>query len=286
MIRIRLMQPADLPLGMRLKAQNNWNQTEADWRRLLALQPDGCFVAEWNGDPVATTVVIVFGDIAWVAMVLVDASLRGRGLGTALMEHALAFLEERGVQRARLDATPLGRPIYEKLGFVAEYELARHEGTLPIQVPAPQRDPAIIVRPLPTKGEIPPAVFELDRCVMGTDRSDFLRRFFQDNAAEVRIAEHNGQIVGYSAGRPGARAAMMGPCLANAEAGPLLVADAARRHANQPVFIDIPMANAAATALAKSWGLTVQRHLLRMGRGESVRERIDWLWASSGPEKG
>src|ERR1700687_3445839 len=117
-IRIRRMTPADVPLGMRLKQQAGWNQTEADWRRFLDLEPDGCFVAELDDDPVATTTTCVFGVIGWIAMVLVDVPVRGRGIGSALMRHALEYLDDRNVLTVRLDATPLGQPVYEKLGFV------------------------------------------------------------------------------------------------------------------------------------------------------------------------
>src|SRR5262249_31790482 len=96
-IQVRLMTIADLPLGMRLKTQANWNQVEAGWRRFLALEPDGCFVAELDGVPVGTTTTCIFGDVAWIAAVLVDESLRGKGIGRALMEHALAFLDARGI---------------------------------------------------------------------------------------------------------------------------------------------------------------------------------------------
>ena len=46
MIHIRTMTAEDVPLGMRLRGQARFNQTEADWRRFLDLEPDGCFVAE------------------------------------------------------------------------------------------------------------------------------------------------------------------------------------------------------------------------------------------------
>src|SRR5205823_2979194 len=88
-----------------------------------------CFVAELGGAAVGTTACFLFGRVAWVAMVLVDEAARGRGVGTALMRHALAFADDRGIRSVRLDATPLGRPIYEKLGFVAEYPLTRYAGT-------------------------------------------------------------------------------------------------------------------------------------------------------------
>src|SRR5262245_45326262 len=125
------MTAADVPLGMRLKQQAGWNQTEADWRRFLDLEPDGCFVAELDGAAVGTTTTCTFGPVAWVAMVLVDTAVRGRGVGTALMRHALAYLDGRGVRTVRLDATPLGQPIYEKLGFAPQFQLARYEGVLP-----------------------------------------------------------------------------------------------------------------------------------------------------------
>src|SRR5205807_2729579 len=110
-MRIRPMTSADIPLGMRLKQQNGWNQLEADWQRLLALEPGGCFVAEVDGVGVGTAGACVFGPVAWIAMVLVDAERRKQGVGTALMEHALAYLNGRGVRSVRLDATPLGQPL-------------------------------------------------------------------------------------------------------------------------------------------------------------------------------
>src|SRR6185295_19110476 len=89
MIRIRCMTTADLPLGRALSKQAGWNQTEADWRRLLDLQPDGAFVAEWHGQAVGTTLALIFGPVAWIAMVLVEKAMRGRGVGQALMMHDL-----------------------------------------------------------------------------------------------------------------------------------------------------------------------------------------------------
>src|SRR5258705_12655293 len=114
------MTVADIPVGMRLKDQAGWNQLEADWRRLLDLQPDGCFVAELGGSPVGTVTTCRFGPVAWIAMMLVDVRFRRCGIGRALMSHALEDLDAHGVCTVRLDATPLGRPLYETLGFVAE----------------------------------------------------------------------------------------------------------------------------------------------------------------------
>ena len=52
------------------------------------------------------------------------------------------------------------------------------------------------------------------------------------------------------------------------------------------VFIDVPEDNRPAVGLVAARGLTVQRPLLRMCRGEAVCEDVGRLWASSGPEMG
>jgi GNAT superfamily N-acetyltransferase len=279
MTRIRPMTEGDVPLGMRLKAQAGWNQTEADWRRFLWLQPDGCFVAELDGTAVGTSAAFVFGRVGWVAVVLVDEGLRGRGVGTALTRHALAFLDGKGIPSARLDATPLGRPIYEKLGFVAEYRLARYAGVL-----RPMRG-GLGVEAL-RRADLE-EISCLDETVTRADRRRLLERLFDEYADSFRMAKCDGTLIGFLASRPGAIAAQIGPCLAtNEDAGRLLLADAAGRLAGQRVLVDVPLSNIAAVRAVEAIGLTAQRELLRMGRGESAVERVEQLWASCGPEKG
>ena len=96
MIELRTMTCQDIPLGMRLKHQAGWNQTEDDWRRFLDLEPGGCFVALQAGRPLGTVATFVFGPVGWIAMVLVDEEARHGGIGTQLVEHALEYLDTRG----------------------------------------------------------------------------------------------------------------------------------------------------------------------------------------------
>jgi GNAT superfamily N-acetyltransferase len=278
MISIRLMTSQDVPLGMRLKEQAGWNQMETDWRRCLALQPDGCFVAEFDGTPVGTTTTCVFGTLAWVAMVLVDPAMRRRGIGQALLDHALAFLDDRGIRSVRLDATPLGRPLYEKRGFVEEYTLARYEGTAP-STPIEER----VIAAQPEHRE---AVLKLDREATGTDRKTLAEHLFAESPEEWRVVLDGREIAGFTAARRGSRAWHIGPCAATTEVGALLLADALGRHAGQRVFVDIPVDHTIAIRTAERAGLAVQRPLFRMCRGPRPRECRTLLWAAFGPEKG
>jgi GNAT superfamily N-acetyltransferase len=272
------MTDADIPFGMRLKSANGWNQTEADWRRYLALQPDGCFVATLDGQPVGTTTTCVFGPVAWIAMVLVDAGCRRQGVGTALMHHALEFLERRGVRSVRLQATPLGQPLYEKLGFARDYQLHRYEGVLPPAKAVPEV--------LPLGAEDAEKVFLLDRSVTCSDRRKLLLELISEFPQSARVVLQAGRIEGFLAARPGGRALQIGPCLATGTAGRLLLQHARHQYAGTRAFIDIPVANELAIAWAEESGLSLQRPLLRMYKGEAVDERVSDLWASAGPEMG
>lgn len=55
--------------------------------------------------------------------VRVDPGYRGRGIATRLTQLALAFLQERNPGAIRLHASPFGRPIYEKMGFIPTNEM-------------------------------------------------------------------------------------------------------------------------------------------------------------------
>jgi predicted GNAT family acetyltransferase len=245
---------------------------------LLKCQPDGCFVAEWHGTPAGTTLAIVFGPVAWIAMVLVEETLRGRGIARAMMNHALNFLDRRGVTSVRLDATPLGQPLYDRLGFVEQFRLNRYGGVLPAAAAV-----AAVGAVAPHQWE---GLAALDEGVTSTDRRPALLQLFAEHPENTRCVRRGERLAGFLTTRPGSKALYLGPCLADADAGPLLLTDVCHRFAGQRAFLDIPEPNVAATRLVDQWGLTVQRQLTRMVRGAAVRERLEWLWSSAGPEKG
>ncbi len=268
----------DLELGLRLSRQAGWNQTEADWLRLMYFEPEGCFVAELDGSAVGTTTTCVLDQVAWIAMVLVDQNYRRRGIGIHLLKHALNHLDSRQVSTIRLDATELGRPIYETLGFIPEYDLARYQGIAPS------------CRALPTAADVTSDAFsdiiEFDKMITGTNREKMLIRLFEEFPQGLRTFQRRGKIEGYVTIRPGENAVQIGPCIASNDAGPVLLYDALNRCAGRYVSIDIPRDNAGAVKIAESSGLEIQRCFTRMYRGELVDDKLEALWAGSGPEKG
>src|SRR6266508_2749194 len=78
------------------------------------------FVVEREGGLAGASGCAHFGATGWVGAVAVVPEARRAGLGRALTEAAVAWLRERGAGTIQLYATDMGRPIYERLGFVAE----------------------------------------------------------------------------------------------------------------------------------------------------------------------
>jgi ribosomal protein S18 acetylase RimI-like enzyme len=276
--QIRVMTPADLAAGMRLKDAAGWNQTEEDWRRFLRANPEGCFVADWKGQVTGTATTIIYEDrFAWIGMVLVDPEFRGRGIGSALLGHTLDYLHARKVPCTKLDATPQGKGLYQRLGFRSEYEIERHilkRGAGAARLPAREEDVRIVLG--------------MDRDVFGADRSAVLSSVASAAPEFVITARQGRTLSGYALGRRGSRADHLGPWVAcNRAAAREILERFLDRSGRNFVLVDVVKDNAWAPALLAEKGFKFSRNLTRMWRGKNAHPgRPDLLGAILGPEFG
>jgi GNAT superfamily N-acetyltransferase len=278
-MNLRTMTNADIPAGMRLKDLAGWNQTPADWLCFLDASPQGCFAAEVDGKVVGTAATIVYeGRFAWIGMVLVDPEYRGRGIGTRLLERTIEHLDGNGIGTMKLDATPAGRPIYQKLGFVDEYEIERW--LLKRAVPQGSGTPGL--------HSVSDAVLQLDHETFGADRGHLLRSLAAENPDFILAAERGGEIAGYAFGRRGTLADHLGPWMArDVENATKLVDEFLLRSRREKVFVDALKDRPFVSELLATRGFTVSRPLTRMVRGPNVYPgRPDLLCAILGPEFG
>lgn len=237
---------------MRLKDAAGWNQTEQDWRNVMAIEPEGCFGIDCGETLAATATAVRFGrELAWIGMVLTHPEYRRRGLARRLMEHAIEYLERTGVEWIKLDGTDMGRPLYEQLGFVTECAVERW-----------MRPPAPCAGADAGSGDLP---WDLDREAFGACRAELLRLLARSGPVAVKDE-------GYAMGRAGSKAAYFGPCVArSAETARDFVAWFVSRHATETIYWDLLPHNEAARRLAEAFGFTPVRRLARMAR-PGVRE--------------
>src|SRR3954451_7208287 len=110
--KMRKLRLEDIPAATQLSAQARWNQTEEDWRTLLELSPEGCWAIEVAGRLAATTTLLRYErSLAWIGMVLTEATYQRRGFAKKLLSHALLIAGNMGIGTIKLDATEQGRPI-------------------------------------------------------------------------------------------------------------------------------------------------------------------------------
>lgn len=250
--------------------------------------------------------------VAWIGMVLVHPDARRRGIGRALLEHCLKFLKPR-VACIKLDATPLGKTLYDTLGFKDEWTLQRWQ-TERVELPAnPMKYHVRQWREADVE-----AMQILDANAFGVMRWPMVKRITFQRARWHVHETVKKRIVSFGVMRKGARGHYLGPVVAEsiAAAGPLIkeflteltnqpvywdkpygakelaVSDLLCRSIlkdlpNQPIYWDIPDANTGAVELARRLGFTPQRLLIRMFLGEN-----NWpgdpqkIFALAGPEIG
>jgi GNAT superfamily N-acetyltransferase len=256
---LRRLCADDLAAADHLRADLGWNQTILDWQRLLALSPEGSFVAEQDARIVGTCTTVTYGNaLAWIGMMMVHPESRGQGIGKALLQRAVDQLRQRGVRCIKLDATPMGQPLYARIGFVPEWALTRweHRGSPVGGEPAQDS-----IHPPAEKHW--PAILALDTQVFGVHRGPLLRSLAADSR-QVLVYENNGSIPGFAMLRSGACADYFGPMVAHPGIGEQLARCLLSGHDDRPVFWDIPDLNEPASDLARRLGFTFLRSLTRM----------------------
>jgi hypothetical protein len=264
-----------------------WNQRIADWRMLLQLAPAGAFTAVAGDRIVGTAIGIDYGTFGWIAMMLVDPAWRGRGIGARLLEAAMGAVPP-GIP-IRLDATPLGRPLYQRYGFENESQLTRHvaEATRsPVERTLADNAPA--VRRL-TQADLPRVIAHDDQ-VFGASRR-ILLEWALGGAPQYAHAIDTSAGMHYCFGRPGRLFDQIGPVVADDESAPALVSAALAAAEGRAVVVDAFDRYPGFTGWLVSHGFTAQRPLFRMqragvslsgSRGDAPREGMER--AIFGPE--
>ena len=278
---IRNMISSDIAAGLRLCRASGWNQLEQDWRVFLEWEPAACLVEEREGKVAGTVAGLRYGHcFSWLSMLLVDPSERGAGIGTRLLQEGLNMLSDNCV---RLDATPLGRPIYARNGFVDEYSVTRVSARVAAGEFAEAQSCG---RPMREEDLEP--VGSYDRAVFGADRTRLLIALFQVAPAYAWIAGKPGDVKGYCFGRSGFLYEQLGPVVAqDQEIAANLVSVCLKSQAGKNFVLDVPRFHPAWLSWLEGHGFSPARSFVRMRRGENSCTGVpDRMFAIAGPEFG
>lgn len=227
----------DVPRCLDLSEAVGWPRETEKWRLLLSLG-QGFGALDATGALEAVVTMPEHDGATFVAMMLVHPSQQGRGLGRALLEHARALVPSP----LMLYATPAGRPLYEKLGFVAVDGVSKHIG-----VPERTQMPAGVTA---HGAEVLPALAALDAAAYGVPRPrlfsalvPLVRRVVRDGDGGFALRWFNGELE------------VVGPVVAATEAAAIALIDGVLVGAAGRVRIDVSERSRAVAAHIAGRGL-------------------------------
>lgn len=265
-VTLREMTAADVDPAVALVLAGGW----ADFRLELAFavaSPAGvALVAEEGGEPIGIGVGTRNGTVGWVGPIFTTPERRGRGVGRALTEAVARELEAASCDALLLAATELGRPLYERLGFVAD----GHYHVLSGPAAALPNDSGSVRVAGPADRA---AVRALDRWASGEDRTLLLDAF----GAPTWVASDGlgDPVRGYALATPWGS----GPVIATDPNDALaLLRRSATVGGDGRVRAILPEENAAGRATLAGLGFEEARSLPRMRRGRGIEWHPAAIW--------
>ena len=258
--RCRTMSRDELALAIDWAAQEGWNPGLHDAASFHAADPEGFFVGELAGEPVAAISVVKYGAaFAFLGLYIVLPPFRGRGFGWTLWQHGMA---SAGGRQVGLDGVVAQQDNYRKSGFTLAWRNVRYEGAGGRQAPRDARVVPLLTLPFET-------VLDYDRAFFPSERARFLRAWLQQSGAAAFGFVDGGRLQGYGLVRRCRSGWKIGPLFADSEAiaEALYAALAGHAAVGEPVFLDLPEPNAAANALARRHGMKMVFETARMYTG-------------------
>ncbi|MGH2417499.1 MAG: GNAT family N-acetyltransferase [Candidatus Limnocylindria bacterium] len=267
---LRTATGADLPVIGALREAVGW--TSHAWALRAVLEPAQarCVVVVDELDRiVGVGSGISYGVLGVVGNMVVAEDHRRRGIGTTILEAIIDFLSsQRDCVRLELNATPDGRPLYERHGFAtigasATARVGRGIGLEP--------DASVALRRA-SAGDLD-ALAAFDRPRFGGDRRVILELLLGDSHSTSLIAESDGEVVGYAHLR--LDAPRIGPLLADAPSVAATLVQGAFDLAPSvdELRVNLPPGNRAGADWLRALGVAIEPWEGRMARGPQVPRR-------------
>jgi len=258
---IRTMRRDEIAIAIEFAALEGWNPGLHDAACFHAADPGGFLVAECLGQAVGCIAAVSYaGRFGFIGLYIVAPAWRRQGVGRRLWAEGMARLAGHVVG---LDGVPAQQDNYRRSGFRLAWQNVRFAGVA--QRPA-RTEPAQIV-PLSEVDFV--SLCADDRRIFPAPREAFLRCWTAMPDATGLAWLEQGRVAGWGLVRRCREGHKIGPLVADHPpvASALYAALCERVPVGDTVYIDVPMPNADALALAQAQDLHSVFETARMYAG-------------------
>lgn len=270
------MRENDTAFAVFLTDLEQWGNLVTDFKRLITLDPLGCFIARMDGQPAGMVTTTTCDDYAFIGNLIVLPEFRNRGIGGGLMRHAFKYLKGKGARTIELDATNEGAPLYRRLGFIDKYVSLRlwRKGCQTTPAPSP-----------PVKVSVPRAT-ALDARLTGLNRKTIIEQFAREFGPPAGVVR-SGRLAAFAFVY--ARAGNLvgaGPLVAEDQpAAEELLDTIVARHGKSDIRIGLPETKQEFVKILRQHQFTFQTPCVRMYLGLR-RDYEESVYGIISPEKG
>jgi len=264
MFHVEKMEVDDVPFAVQLSNTMNWNMTPADFKFMMKLEPEGCFVLFNNQLRLGIATSISFGKAGWFGNLVVKEESRREGAGKLLTTHAVNYLKKIGVKTVGLFAYPQLVNFYKSVGFKSDIDFKVLNGNATVSQP---RD----MLPQATKRDVS-EIIAFDKQRFGADRRKLLEPILLGPSNLCYISTEKGLINGYIVAKVSGKTAEVGPLICSAnheEEAVLLLKSILSRLNGVDIFIYIPKKEAELLKMLTTAGLKEAFHVIRMFLGST-----------------
>ena len=280
-LKFRVMTPKDVPFALKLVEVVGWDQTRSDVERNLSFEPNGCFVATLNQIDVGIIDSFLYGKVGFIGNVIVDPNHRGKGIGEAMMVHAISRLRNEGVGSIRLDAVPKAITLYKRLGFKPEWSSLRFV----TQASKQKEDTTIPI----TKADLK-EISRLDVKYFGLNRLEKLILIQNEFPGYCYKSMVGNDTVGYIMAREVRDGVKVGPWICEPEYAKNasdLLKTIMNKTEGRTLKVGVPESNHLSVGIVEGLGFKNLPASIRMCAGSCVSvEKIEGIFSVGAPDKG
>jgi hypothetical protein len=256
-----------------------WNLVEEDFKFMMHLEPDGCFVLLSNSERTGIATAVSFGEVGWVGNVIISENRRKQGAGSLLVRHCVKYLANRNVETIGLYSYIDKVPFYRRLGFEYDSEFSVLKGK---SFSSPS---GAGVREV-TKEDMQ-EVIAYDQSCFGASRRKLLEPILLNPHNLCYVSIEDDQILGYVAAKVYEQMAEIGPLVCRQGRSDIavnLLKTALNRLQGFEVFMCVPKKEPVILNLLKGASFSENFRVARMFFGRPVVK--DCIYMAESLERG